>query len=955
MIFKRFLTRKTKSSALPTDQDALIALVHSDQDVARRLEACRCINRLSELHALAHEDSDAGMREIAQARYRKLLCGLDEHSPPLSKRIAALDALADQRTLEHVATNARESKVRLAAIERLANPDALAGCALNDTVTANRGAAAERLEQRQALEQVARQIGKKDKNVYRIARRKLKEIVEREALPKRIRQECEAMCKKLERLGRFENWVQDRALLDLLERQWAEIEPQADAAMRSRYGNGRERFLAGYEAYRQKHEAQIAEEEACAANRTAREGLIEQLNACAFLADEAVLAERIGDIAQRWDALEPLPDAMFRPLERAYSSVRRETGERLDGLRTQRKAAARLAQLLDSARNTLEQSRPIDGTQMRKLLQEVDSLRAIEGLGKTLDEDFDEIRARLEERLRKQVQHAQQRMEEAQTKLTVLAEAIEAGELKRAESLFQSLQACVDLGESSGLPRKRLAAVSEVLHTLAPRVRDLQKWRKWGTDTHREGLCQTMEALETTDIPLEAKTLRLHDLQMEWKGLDKGGSPINHPLWDRFHAASEKVYACCKPYLDRQATEREAARAERETLCQQLETFLDQVDWERIDWKQALRAEREMRKGWAAMGEVEGRHRRTLEKRFHRAIKRLDDRLSDERSKNQAFKCDLIDQVEALVDEPDLERAIESCKGLQHEWHTTVPARQKDENKLWQRFRAACDAVFARRRQRHEAYSAELEENLETRKAICAAAESLADSDLDSADLRTDLRAIEDRWRNTESLSLPRGSTSVLNERWRAALEQVKRRRQQILEEQRRASMDLLERQAAVCKELEGKIEEGMADAGQGAAAEAAWGALSRHSDKTLQQSIETRYKSALEAASNGGESLRNALDGNAKLRAELCLHLEILAQVESPPEHMQERLAFQVNRLKERMREGEKDPLTDTARLLERWYLCGPAPAAEMPALEARFIRARDAIDKSVQESEIA
>ena len=55
------------------------------------------------------------------------------------------------------------------------------------------------------------------------------------------------------------------------------------------------------------------------------------------------------------------------------------------------------------------------------------------------------------------------------------------------------------------------------------------------------------------------------------------------------------------------------------------------------------------------------------------------------------------------VEEPDLGRAIDETKRLQRDWHTTVPARQKDENRLWQRFRAACDAVFARRQAQQEA------------------------------------------------------------------------------------------------------------------------------------------------------------------------------------------------------------------------------------------------------------
>jgi len=64
---------------------------------------------------------------------------------------------------------------------------------------------------KEALERAVKRIGKKDKQVYRTARRKLGEIAEREALPARIRARCDELCGKLERLGRRGHWEQDRS------------------------------------------------------------------------------------------------------------------------------------------------------------------------------------------------------------------------------------------------------------------------------------------------------------------------------------------------------------------------------------------------------------------------------------------------------------------------------------------------------------------------------------------------------------------------------------------------------------------------------------------------------------------------------------------------------------------------------------------------------------------------
>ena len=204
-------------------------------------------------------------------------------------------------------------------------PDVLASCALTDALAANRSAAVELLDDRQALDRVVKNIGKKDKRVYRAARQKLKEIVEREALPERIRTKCEELCEKLERLGRFGHWVQDRAMLDLLDRQWAEIEPEADQGRKARYQELRGRFLSAYEAYRSEHEAQISR--GGGPRRLARGAPDPCSRSCSPSPPWATrqrLRQGLEQIALRWEGLEPLPEKEQASLERKFAALREE-------------------------------------------------------------------------------------------------------------------------------------------------------------------------------------------------------------------------------------------------------------------------------------------------------------------------------------------------------------------------------------------------------------------------------------------------------------------------------------------------------------------------------------------------------------------------------------------------------------------------------------------------------
>jgi DNA repair protein SbcC/Rad50 len=948
-MFKRLLNAR-KRKPVAEDQASLVRTARSHEDPAVRRDACRRLRDLPELMAIVTEDADAGVREIALGHYRNLLCGLEDQPLDIALRLAAVAGQEDPRVLEYVAVNALDAQVRQAAIARVTSPAVLATCAAHDALAANRAVAAALLEDRHALEQVARQVAKRDKNVYRLVRQKLKAIQDREELPRRARALCEELCEKLDRLGRFDNWPQDLALLAHLDRQWAEMEPHADTASRERYAGLRTRFLDAFAAYREANAAQIAAEEARVALRAERSALLAELAQAATLEEESAVAGACARIGGRWDALAPLPEGEQTALEREYAALLGQAQQRREALRAQRKGNERLTKLKAATEQLLSQAKPLEHKEVERLIEQAGPALATVGVSGVLREAFEHTRKELEARLAKQRKHAAQRLHELPARLAELEGHLAAGELKAAEPLLQSIEAAVDLAQVSGLPRGDHAPLAERLHALAPRVRELQHWRKWGTDQHRQGLQEAMEALATADMSLEAVTLRLHDLQMEWKGLDKGGgAPVNHALWERFHAASERVYERCRPYLEEQARELEANRVQREQVCQDLEDFLDKVDWARMDWKKAARAERETRQAWATLGQVEPRKRRVLEKRFRTALARLDERLEAERTRNLRLRESLITQVEALVAQPDLEQAMEQTKRLQREWQTSVPGRQREENRLWTRFRAACDAVFARRKEQQEAQQAELAARLAVREAICAEAQALAQSDAMPQDLASGLRDLEARWREADALAVPRQAAAGPTQRWREVREVLIRTRQERLATIEQGQRDLLAAQAGLCTRLEHALLDGAAEPEVVDAIAAEWEAMGVLRDPARQSAMAQRFGAALAAARDGGEvreAFLAAAEPNHRQRQALCLQLEVLAQVDSPPEAAKERMELQVARLSGRMAAGAGDPIAGAAHLLRGWYLCGPA--RRDAALDARFERARAALEQA-------
>lgn len=943
MLFDRLLKKRRPAVAKGTDQAALAEMALSHLDAAVRLDAVRRLASLAHLRAVLAADSDAGVREVALGRYRHLLSGVEEAGNPLAERVAEIALVEDTRILEHLAQEGREPEARLAAIARVTSPTVLLHCVLRDPRAANRAAALARIHDRAALEQVVRRIGKKDTNVYREARERLRRLTEQEGLPRRLNTQCAELCERAEGLGRLGHWSQDRALLDHLDEQWAQIEPRAEPTWHERYQAARRRFLTAYQTHRQADAAQLAAEEARATERLARESLIEEAVGSADQAVEAALAARRARLATDWGALDQgLPDSEQRALARRFEQALGVLDARLERLAAHREGLLRLEQLRRGLADQLTMTKPLDQGRVRGELAEA------RGLAKTLaggaESDLSELQGQLETRLRSEREDAAKHLQTLTQRVTALEEALGSGELKAAEVLYGGIQGDLERARLGGLADRAVAASARRLSSLSARLKELQRWRRWGANQHRTALCEAMEALREEDLPLAAVAERLHVLKADWTALDPAGGPVNRTLRNRFQRASEAVHARCRPVLDAEAAERETNRAAREAVCRQLEDFLARVDWARIDWRRVMRAERETRLAWASIGSGDARQRRGLDGRFHRAIKELDDRLEGERARNQALKRGLIERMRGLAEATDLEAAIAEAKALQRQWHTTVPARQRDENRLWQEFRGACDAVFERRAALHQAHRAELEDHLRTREALCEEAESLSAEAQDPHGLAGAIQDLELRWRDAESLPVPRQGAGPSSRRWHRAREQLRGRLQALQASERRARLDLLARMAALCESVERPLLGQEGPEIDPAAVKQAWAGLPSLPSAELQEAMGARLDRALEAADRPDAlvELRTALEANQGRRRRLALELEVAAGLESPPELRHERLKLQVGRLAERMTEGEADRLKEVPELLVDWYRAGPAPTDL--ALEARVGRVLDA-----------
>jgi len=780
----------------------------------------------------------------------------------------------DQRELQAEALKANPSEGEL---EELAIGGLTAGI---------RSEAAEALTEKATLQRVQKLAKGKDKGVYQIVRQKLQRIRDDEDRQRKLAETIQTIVRHAVEQARSDDTKLFEARLDALLQKWADVEAQASQEQTTE-------FLQAVHQCRERLREMQAEKDQLRHQQEQKSQRAETLS---------LLEDTLDELKHQDPDLEPSLaslDALQKTQENRWLEATRDTQVEkqeqktyenlMQSLRSYISAVKRLGQHRDEimtlqATDSSDTDDSKQTDQASAILETVDwprdfrrptVLDALDRLAgkprpaKTNKPDSEEQKA-LADSLR-QV-------------LDKLEEALESKQLKESRQHFKAAQQL-----AKGLDHRHGKSLQPRMHLLGGQLRELTDWQGFATRPKQESLCEQMEYLANQPMEPEAKAERIKELQNEWRGL--GGSS-DRDLWSRFKQASDQAYEPCKAYFSAKSGLKQANLETRKTICDQLGTFLDNADWNNIDWKAAERIHQTAREEWKAAWPVEFRDNRPVQKRFDDLLKQLEAPLDTERKKNEALKQGIVERAEALIEHEPLGDAMSQAKALQTEWTSIGITRHREDRKLWQAFRKACDQIFAQRDARkneQEQLSREADEKAGPVLEACQSAGS--DSSLDV--LKATLAELD----------------SLRNEPLSAGS------KERVSQERSRLSGLVSTRQ------LQDQID-------------------------TWKTWINARSSSTLDSEALPQHWAGLAADVGQPDPVELVIRAEILAEVPSPAEDQGRRMEIQVQRLAEGMGNASSD--SDKSRQLEmlvaNWCVVQPVDVVSEPLAE-RLGKALEAV----------
>lgn len=237
-------------------------------------------------------------------------------------------------------------------------------------------------------------------------------------------------------------------------------------------------------------------------------------------------------------------------------------------------------------------------------------------------------------------------------------------------------------------------------------------------------LCERAEELIVETSVMKAfKTLQ--ELRAQWKEIGPVPQEQNEETWQRFNNAANKIDERRKEYYDQRKEELEQNLLAKQALIEKANELTQELPKSTREWNDTTEALDKLLNLWKSIGPVPREQNEEIWNTFKGTIdkhyadkKQHFGQMRDEQTENYNKKVALCLKAEAIAKREDWKNATEELLQLQTEWKQIGATSRKVSDKVWHRFRSACDEFFAKKAEFFKDIRSNESENLEKKLAI---------------------------------------------------------------------------------------------------------------------------------------------------------------------------------------------------------------------------------------------
>ncbi len=263
------------------------------------------------------------------------------------------------------------------------------------------------------------------------------------------------------------------------------------------------------------------------------------------------------------------------------------------------------------------------------------------------------------------------------------------------------------------------------------------------------------------------------DLQQRWREIGLVPQSKMKDLWNNYHFHVENFYDYIKINKELRDLDLRKNLEIKIRLCEQAEELLLESNTIK-----AFNQLQKLHERWREVGPVPHENKDDIWERFKISTSKINKKHQEyfenrktEQKKNLEAKRALCEQIEEIneieiLSHKEWAEKSKEVMNLQKVWRTIGFATQKENNRIYKRFRQACDKFFDERREFYSKNKEFQQTNLQMKTELCLQAEALRDSE-DWHKTTQDLINIQKQWKETGPV--PRKHSDILWKRFRAA------------------------------------------------------------------------------------------------------------------------------------------------------------------------------------------
>lgn len=259
-------------------------------------------------------------------------------------------------------------------------------------------------------------------------------------------------------------------------------------------------------------------------------------------------------------------------------------------------------------------------------------------------------------------------------------------------------------------------------------------------------LCERTEQLsEEPNIVQAFKILQKNHAR--WREIGPVPRESRDEVWDRFKLATSMVNKKHQEYHSRLKESLHENLEKKADLCSRIEAIAAKNYETHGAWIDKTNQVLEIQKTWKTIGYAPKKDNNAIYARFRKACDvffgnkaKFYASAYEEQKENLSKKTEIAEKAEALSTSEDWKETTTELIQLQKQWKEIGPVPRRDSDKLWRRFRAACDAFFNNKSKYFEDIDSTFDENLKAKESLVAEMEAFSVS----GDRRKDLDALND-------------------------------------------------------------------------------------------------------------------------------------------------------------------------------------------------------------------